>query len=59
MEQSSASENTKEEIEIEPYQNEELMNDIPIIKTSIENLSFEIKVSRAFESNDERFILKL
>jgi hypothetical protein len=35
------------------------MNDIPIIKTSIENLSLEIKVNMAFESNDERFILKL
>jgi hypothetical protein len=35
MEQSSASENTREEIEIEPYRNEELMNDIPIIKTQL------------------------
>jgi hypothetical protein len=47
------------EIEIELYQNEKLMNDILIIKTSIENLSLEIEVSRAFESNDERFILNL
>jgi hypothetical protein len=30
MEWLSASENTKEEIEIELYQNEELMDDIPI-----------------------------
>jgi len=47
------------EIEIELYQNEKLMNDIPIIKNSIDNLSFETEVSRAFESNDERFILNL
>ncbi len=53
------SENTREEIEIEPFQNEELMDDIHVIETSIENLSLEIKASRACESNDERFILNL
>jgi hypothetical protein len=45
MEQSSASENTREEIEIELYQNENLMDDKPIIETSIENLSLEIEAS--------------
>jgi hypothetical protein len=59
MEQSSASENTIKEIEIEPYQNEKLMNDTPLIKTLIDNLSLEIEVSRASKSNDERFILNL
>jgi len=57
MEQSSASENTKKEVEIEPCQNEELMDDIHVTKTSIENLSLEIEASKAFESNDEMFIL--
>jgi hypothetical protein len=37
-EQSSASKNTRKEIETELFQSEELMDDIPIIKTSIENL---------------------
>ncbi len=53
MEQSSANENTK------PFQNEKLMDNIPIIETSIENLSLETKQSRACESNDEGFILNL
>jgi hypothetical protein len=35
------------------------MDDIHVPKTSIENLSLEIEVSGAFESNNERFILKL
>jgi hypothetical protein len=35
MERSSASENTREDIEIEPFQNEELMDDIFVIETSI------------------------
>jgi hypothetical protein len=58
MEQSSASENTKKEIEIEIelYQNEELMDDIHVIETSIEHLSLEIEASKAFENNDEIFI---
>ncbi len=56
MEQSSASENTKKEIEIELYQNEELMDDIHVIETSIEHLSLEIEASKAFENNDEIFI---
>jgi hypothetical protein len=59
MEQSSASENTREEIEIELYQNENLMDDKPIIETSIENLSLEIEASWASKSNDHRFILNL
>jgi hypothetical protein len=41
MEWSIASENTKKEIEIEPFQNEELMDDIHETKMSIENLSLE------------------
>jgi hypothetical protein len=59
MEQSSANENTIEEIEIKPFQNEEFMDDIPVIETSIENLSLKTKTSRACESNGERFILNL
>jgi hypothetical protein len=59
MEQLSASENTTEEIEIEPFQNEKLMDDIHVIETSIENLNLEIEASKAFESNDNRFILNL
>jgi len=55
MEWSSTSENTREEIEIEFYQNEKLMDDIPIIKTSIENLSLEIEA----KNYDEKFILNL
>jgi hypothetical protein len=35
------------------------MDDIPITKISIENLSLETRASKAFESNDERFILNL
>jgi hypothetical protein len=35
------------------------MDDIPITKISIENLSLETKASKAVESNDERFILNL
>jgi hypothetical protein len=35
MEWLSASENTQEEIEIELYQNEELMDDIPIIELQL------------------------
>jgi hypothetical protein len=38
MEQSSASKNTREETKIELFQNEELMDDILVIETSIENL---------------------
>jgi len=49
----------KKEIEIEPFQNEILMDDIFVTKTSIENLSLEIQANMAFESNDERFILNL
>jgi hypothetical protein len=41
MEHSSASENTRKEIKIEPFQNEELMDDIHVTKTLIENLSLE------------------
>jgi len=41
MKKSSANENTKKEIKIEPFQNEELMDDIHVTKTSIENLSLE------------------
>jgi hypothetical protein len=59
MEQSSASENTSEKIEIEPFQNEELMDNILVTETSIDNLSLETKTSRACESNDESFILNL
>jgi hypothetical protein len=33
------------------------MDDIHVIKTSIENLSLEIEASKVFESNDEIFIL--
>jgi hypothetical protein len=55
MEQSSANENTKEEIDIEPFQNEEWMDDIPIIEISIENLSLEIEKSNSSKSN-EKFI---
>ncbi len=55
MEQSSANENTKEEIDIEPFQNEEWMDDIPIIEISIENLSLEIEESNSSKSN-EKFI---
>jgi hypothetical protein len=51
MEQSSASENIREEIEIEPFQNEELMDDILVSKTSIENLSLEIEVSKVCYRN--------
>jgi hypothetical protein len=35
MEWLCASENTREEIEIELYQNEELMDDIPIIELQL------------------------
>jgi hypothetical protein len=35
------------------------MDDIPITKTSIENLTLETETSRPFESNDEKFILNL
>jgi hypothetical protein len=35
------------------------MDHIYVTKTSIENLSLKIEVSRAFESNNERFILNL
>jgi hypothetical protein len=59
MEQLSASENTTKEIEIEPFQNEKLMDDIPIIETSIEDLSLETEASKASESNDNIFILNL
>ncbi len=59
MEQSSASENTKEEIKIELHQNEKLKDDKPIIQTSIENLSLEIEASWASKSNDHRLILNL
>ncbi len=48
MEQSSASDNTREEIEIELYQNEKLMDDILIIETSIENLNLEIEACLVF-----------
>ncbi len=43
MEQSSASKNTREEIEIELFQNEELMDDIPVTETSIENLKLQVQ----------------
>ncbi len=56
MEQSSANENTKEEIEIEPFQNEEWMDDIPITEISIKNLSLEIEESNDSKSNVEKFI---
>jgi len=56
MEQSSANENTKEEIEIEPFQNEEWMDDIPIIEISIENLSLKIEESNDSKSNVEKII---
>jgi hypothetical protein len=59
MEQSRASEKIREEIEIELFQNEELMNDTPITKTSIENSNLEIEGGKATKSNDERFILNL
>jgi len=59
MEQSSANENTRKEIEIGPFQNEEMMDDIPITKTSIEKLSLEIEPSKASENNDEIFISNL
>jgi len=36
-----------------------MMDDIPIIETSIKNLSLEIEASWASKSNDERFILNL
>ncbi len=55
MEQSSANENTKKEIDIEPFQNEGWMDDIPIIEISIENLSLEIEESNNSKSN-EKFI---
>jgi hypothetical protein len=51
MEQSNASENTREKIEIEPFQNEELMNDIFVTKTLIENLSLETEASKASKLN--------
>jgi hypothetical protein len=35
------------------------MDDILVTKTSIENLSLEIKASRVSENNNERFILNL
>ncbi len=59
MKRSNANENAREEIEIEPFQNENLMDDIPITKTSIKNLSLEIEASKACESNNEIFILNL
>jgi hypothetical protein len=59
MEQSSANENTKEEIEIEPFQNEKLMDDILVTEISIENLSLEIEKNNASKINDEKFILNL
>jgi hypothetical protein len=59
MERLNASENTGEEIVIELYQNEELMDDIPMIETSIENLSLETNASWASKNYDERFILNL
>jgi hypothetical protein len=58
-EQSGANENTRKEIEIEPFQNEELMDDRPITETSIENLSLETEANMACENNDESFILNL
>jgi hypothetical protein len=35
------------------------MDHVHVTKTSIENLSLEIEVNKAFESNNEIFILKL
>jgi hypothetical protein len=35
------------------------MDDIHATKTSIENLSLKFEASKAFESNDEIFILNL
>jgi hypothetical protein len=49
MEQLSASENTIEEIEIKPFQNEKLMDDIHVIKISIEILSLEIETSKVLK----------
>jgi hypothetical protein len=43
MVQSSANKNTRKEIEIELFQHEELMDDIPIIKTSTENLKLHVQ----------------
>ncbi len=59
IEQSNASENIRKEIEIEPFQNEKLMDDILVTEISIEILNLETKASKACESNDERFILNL
>jgi hypothetical protein len=36
-----------------------MVDDIPIIETSIENLSLEIEAGKASESNDEIFISNL
>jgi hypothetical protein len=33
------------------------MDDILVIETSIEDLTFETEARKAFESNDEKFIL--
>jgi hypothetical protein len=46
---------TRKEIEIEPFQNEELMDDIPIIVISIENLNLEIEASMASKNNEKKF----
>jgi hypothetical protein len=51
MEQSNASENTRKEIEIGPFQNEELMDDISVTETLIENLSLETEANMASELN--------
>jgi hypothetical protein len=40
MERSNANENAREEIEIEPFQNENLMDHIPITKNFNEKFEF-------------------
>jgi hypothetical protein len=49
MEQSNASENTREKSEIEPFQNEESMDDIFVTKILIENLNLETEANKAFD----------
>jgi hypothetical protein len=45
----------RKEIEIEPVQNEELMDGIPITIISIENLNLETKASMASRNNEKKF----
>ncbi len=44
----------RKEIEIEPVQNEELMDGIPITIISIENLNLEIEVSMASKNSEKK-----